>query len=359
MSNPSATAQIPHPPFHPENLSARNSFGLPCMAAHVLSIKSENDLSEHGLMLAGLSRCWVLGSGSNVILPPSIDEPLMRVCIPGIGQPVLSPDALEIEVGAGESWHGWVSHTVRMGWGGLENLALIPGTVGAAPVQNIGAYGVELDQRICRVTAWHVPTARSVTLDASECGFAYRDSIFKRAHPGTWVIMRVRFRLPLPWKPALDYPDLRDHPVLRNMPLAEISPQHVFDAVCEIRRRKLPDPAVLGNAGSFFKNPVISASQRDALAMQFPALVSYPQADGRFKLAAGWMIEQCGWKGRRIGKVGMHEKQALVMVNEGGASASDVLNLAREVQQSVRARFSVELEMEPQLIGASQVLSEA
>lgn len=354
MSNASAFAQIPHPPFHPENLSGHNTFGLPCMAAHVLTIHREKDLSMQGAMLASLSRCWVLGGGSNVILQPEINEPVMRVCIHGIGEPIASPHALEIEVGAGESWHGLVAHSVRMGWGGLENLALIPGTVGAAPVQNIGAYGVELDQRISRVTAWHVPTARFLTLDASECGFAYRDSIFKRAHPGTWVITRVRLRLPMPWRPVLGYPDLRDHPVLSKMKVAEISPQHVFDAVCEIRRRKLPDPAVLGNAGSFFKNPVISASQRDALIKQFPALVSYPQVDGRFKLAAGWMIEQCGWKGRRIGPVGMHDKQALVMVNEGGASATDVLSLARDIQQSVRSRFAVELEVEPQLIGATQ-----
>lgn len=351
MSIPTAGEQMSFPLFRPEDLSGHNTFGLPCQASYVLHLNSEQDL--HALHQAGvdLSRCWVLGSGSNVILPPALEQPVILVRIMGLGQPRLTSGSIEVEVGGGESWHEFVAHTVATGWGGLENLALIPGTVGASPVQNIGAYGVELDQRIQSVTAWHVPSARKMTLDASECGFAYRDSLFKRSAPGTWIILRVTFRLPMPWKPVLDYPDLLGHPLLGKMDAELITPKHVFDAVCEIRRRKLPDPALLGNAGSFFKNPVVPARQRDALAERFPLLVSYLQADGDYKLAAGWLIEQCGWKGRRIGAVGMHERQALVMVNYGGASANEVLELARQVQESVRERFGVELEREPQRIG--------
>ena len=351
MSIPSAGEQMNFPAFVPEDLSGQNTFGLPCQAFRVHQLSSEAEL--HALHLAGedLSRCWVLGSASNVILPAVLQDPLIQVRIMGIGQAELNQDAVEVDVGGGENWHMFVTHAVSMGWGGLENLALIPGTVGAAPVQNIGAYGVELDQRIQAVTAWHVPSARVMTLDASECGFAYRDSVFKRSPAGTWIILRVRFRLPRPWKPVLDYPDLRNHAVLGDMAPERITPRDIYDAVCEIRRHKLPDPALLGNVGSFFKNPIVAASHRHALLERFPSLVSYSQPDGTYKLAAGWLIEQCGWKGRRVGPVGMHERQALVMVNYGGATASEVLSLASQVQRSVSARFGVELEREPQLIG--------
>ncbi len=351
MSIHSAGEQTNLPAFGPEDLSGRNTFGLPCQAFKVLKLASEADLVAMHHAGVDLSRCWVLGSCSNVILPPRLEEPVVQMQIMGVGPVQLTHDAVEMEVGGGENWHAFVTHMVSMGWGGLENLALIPGTVGASPVQNIGAYGVELDQRIQAVTAWHVPSARVITLDASDCGFAYRDSVFKRAPAGSWIILRVRFRLPLPWRPVLDYPDLRKHAVLGSLPPERITPKDVYDAVCEIRRRKLPDPALLGNAGSFFKNPIVSASQHHALLKSFPLLVSYPQPDGTYKLAAGWLIEQCGWKGRKLGAVGMHEHQALVMVNYGGASAHEVLSLARQVRQSVRSRFGVELEIEPQIVG--------
>lgn len=351
MSIPSAGEQMSLPAFGPEDLSGQNTFGLPCQAFKVLRLASEADLVAMHRAGVDLSRCCVLGSGSNVILPPRLEEPVIMVRIMGVGPARLTQDAIEIEVGGGENWHAFVSHTVSMGWGGLENLALIPGTVGASPVQNIGAYGVELEQRIQSVTAWHVPSARAITLDESACGFAYRDSMFKQSPAGNWIILRVRFRLPLPWKPVLDYPDLRNHAVLGNMSPDRMSPKDIFDAVCEIRRRKLPDPSVLGNAGSFFKNPIVAASVRESLLAQFPSLVSYPQLDGTYKLAAGWLIEQCGWKGHRVGAVGMHSQQALVMVNYGGASADEVLGLARQVRRTVSERFGVELEMEPQLFG--------
>src|SRR5690606_19757793 len=241
-----------------------------------------------------------------------------------------------VEAAAGEPWHGFVDHCLSQGWPGLENLALIPGTVGAAPVQDIGAYGLELDQRLPSVVAWDLRAGRERELRADECGFAYRDSLFKRDGAGRWLIVRVRFALPKAWVPRLDYPDVRDYPGLHAD-----DPRQIFDAVCDIRRRKLPDPVVLGNAGRFFKHPVVPGDQANGLKQRFPDLRTYPQADGRVKLAAGWLIEQAGWKGRRLGPVGMHDRQALVLVNHGGAQAADVLALAQAVRADVQARFGV------------------
>jgi len=186
-----------------------------------------------------------------------------------------------------------------------------------------------------------------VTLSREACEFAYRDSIFKRALPGTWLIVSVRFLLPKVWVPCLRYPDLRQHPVLSTQAPDALNAQDIMDAVCEIRRAKLPDPAVLGNAGSFFKNPVVSGHQYHALKERFIDLVAYPQSDGSYKLAAGWLIERCGWKGKRLGAVGVHDRQALVLVNYGGAQAAELLELARQVRSAVLTHFGVELEIEP------------
>ncbi len=237
-----------------------------------------------------------------------------------------------------------MAHCLAQGWPGLENLALIPGTVGAAPVQNIGAYGVELDQRFHSLLAWDLQAGREVEMGPEDCRFAYRDSVFKRDAPGRWLIVAVRFRLPVEWRPVLEYPDLQRHASLQQR---EVLPRQVFDAVCEIRRGKLPDPAVLGNAGSFFKNPVVEAGRYRRLKAEHSGLVAYAQPDGRYKLAAGWLIDQAGWKGRRAGPVGVHERQALVLVNYGGATADDVLGLAEQIKASVSQRFGVLLEQEP------------
>jgi UDP-N-acetylmuramate dehydrogenase len=277
-------------------------------------------------------------------MQPQPQHRVLRIALRGIRLWRDTADHWIVEAAAGESWHGFVTRCLDQGWAGLENLALIPGTVGAAPVQNIGAYGLELDQRLHSVVAWDLRAGRERTLLPADCGFAYRDSMFKRDGAGRWLIARVRFALPKSWAPRLDYPDLRDHPGLRD---GAPAPRQVYDAVCDIRRRKLPDPAVLGNAGSFFKNPVVGAARADALKHRFPDLRTYPQANGQVKLAAGWLIERAGWKGRRLGPVGMHERQALVLVNHGGALAADVQALAQAVRQAVRDRFDVDLEQEP------------
>ena len=335
-------------------LTQHNTLGLACQAMHVLTLTSAAQLP----MVTALARehggCLVLGWGSNLVLPASLDRLVVRVTLKGIerveDQEGTHDSVWRIDVAAGENWHDWVETATKRGWAGLENLALIPGTVGAAPVQNIGAYGVELQDCIESVTAWHIPEGRLMTFPREACGFAYRDSIFKRALPGTWLITSVRFALPKAWKPVLTYPDLRSHPVLSTLAPGAIRAQQILDAVSEIRRTKLPDPAVLGNAGSFFKNPVVSATQYRLLKDKFSELVAYPQVDGTYKLAAGWMIERCGWKGKRLGAVGVHARQALVLVNYGGAQADELLSLASQVRESVQAQFGVKLEIEPVVV---------
>ena len=253
-----------------------------------------------------------------------------------------------VEFGAGESWHEAVAWTLEQGWPGLENLALIPGSVGAAPVQNIGAYGVELKDRFDSLDAVDLVTGRSVTLDAAACRFGYRDSVFKQALAGKSVITRVRLRLPRPWQPVLGYLDL-------ERKIAETGQAHpdartVFDWICAIRRNKLPDPGQIGNAGSFFKNPVVSAEQCRDIIGRDPEIVHYPLPDGTVKLAAGWLIDACGWKGKSVGRAGVYEKQALVLVNRGGASGAEVVTLARAIQESVYGRFGIRLEPEPVIL---------
>jgi len=335
-------------------LTRFNTLGLTCEAKQVLTLVSQAQLPEVTARAREAGGIVVLGGGSNVVLPAELNRLVLRVALKGI-TPVESSDqtAWRIDVAAGENWHDWVEVATKNGWSGLENLALIPGTVGAAPVQNIGAYGVELQDCIESVTAWHIPEGRLVTLSKDSCGFAYRDSIFKRDVLGTWLIVSVRFLLPKKWVPVLSYPDLKNHALLSRLEPAHVKAEQILQAICEIRRAKLPDPTVLGNAGSFFKNPVVSETQYLLLKEQFPALIAYPQSDQTFKLAAGWLIERCGWKGKRLGAVGVHDRQALVLVNYGGAQASELMALAREVRASVKSQFGVELEIEPVVVSGS------
>ena len=251
-----------------------------------------------------------------------------------------------VEAEAGEPWHPFVQWTLKQGLVGLENLSLIPGTVGAAPMQNIGAYGVEIKDVFAGLTALDRQTGELRDFSLQDCAFAYRDSYFKR-NPGRWVILRVRFRLAREAALHLDYGPVRQR--LTQMGIEHPGAQQVSDAICSIRREKLPDPAELGNAGSFFKNPVVSAEHVARLRQQYPAVVAYPQADGQAKLAAGWLIEQAGWKGYREGDAGVHQLQALVLVNHGQASGAQLHELARKIQADIVKRFDVELEMEPNL----------
>jgi len=332
-----------------QDLSSSNTLRLVCQAEQVVVLQSLEQMGELGRALVQAPECLVLGGGSNVILPSSLSCLVVRVALKGIELVESAGDHWLIDVAAGEDWHAFVVTATARGWWGLENLGLIPGTVGAAPVQNIGAYGVELCQRLESVRAWHVATQKYVTLSRAECEFGYRDSIFKRARRGEWLIVSVRFALPKAWQPVLTYPDLAKHSQLALASQA-VTAQAVLDAVCDIRRRKLPDPAVLGNAGSFFKNPVVSAAQHLELQARFSQLVAYPQQGGGFKLAAGWLIEHCGFKGFKSGAVGVHAQQALVLVNYGGAQADELLALAHTIIQAVQKTFGVTLEIEPVIV---------
>jgi UDP-N-acetylmuramate dehydrogenase len=300
----------------------------------------------------GRAKKLILGAGSNLILSRDPDCVVVRVEIMGRRVVAQDDDAIVVEAGAGETWHDVVAWTLEQGWPGLENLALIPGTVGAAPVQNIGAYGIELKDRFESLDAVDLVTGRSVTLDARACRFGYRDSVFKHGGfgglAGKSVITRVRLRLPRRWAPVLGYLDLERK--VHDTGITEPDARTVFDWVCTIRRNKLPDPREIGNVGSFFKNPVVSAEQCKDIIARDPHIVHYPLADGSYKLAAGWLIDACGWKGKSIGRAAVYDKQALVLVNRGGASGAEVLMLARAIQESVYGRFGIRLEPEPVVV---------
>ncbi|SHI16294.1 UDP-N-acetylmuramate dehydrogenase [Pollutimonas bauzanensis] len=334
-----------------QDLTSLNTLGLRAHARALLRYRSPAQLPELSAAAGRYAGVFILGGGSNVVLAPALDCLVVKVESRGVALHGETGSELIVEAQAGENWHDFVAGCVERGWNGLENLALIPGTVGAAPVQNIGAYGVELDQRFHSLVAWDMREGRAVEMGAADCQFSYRNSFFKQAGPGRWLILKVRFGLPRRWRPVLDYPDLQGHPVLEKAGAAA-SARQIFDAVCEIRRRKLPDPAVLGNAGSFFKNPIVGADVLDAIRAACPEAVAYPQGGGRYKLAAGWLIDRAGWKGRRMGPVGVHERQALVLVNHGGATAQDIGLLAEAIRADVASRFGVRLEQEPVMVGA-------
>ena len=331
------------------SLKPYNSFNLPAVAGTLVGIESEADVrrvvDDPEL---GTAAKFVLGGGSNIILTRDMPQVVLKVEVPGVRLVEERDDALVVEAGAGVGWHALVAETLARGWPGLENLALIPGTVGAAPVQNIGAYGVELKDRFESLDTVDLVTGRTVTLREEICAFGYRDSAFKRSLANRTVITRVRFRLPKPWQPVLGYLELERK--IAETGIARPSPQQVFDWVCAIRRSKLPDPQVLGNAGSFFKNPVVTPEQCRDIIGRDPEIVHYPLPDGSVKLAAGWMIDACGWKGKSVGRAGVYEKQALVLVNRGGAIGSEVMLLAGAIQESVYGRFGIRLEPEPLVV---------
>jgi len=327
------------------DLSALNTFGLSARAACLVRVRSVEDARE---LLA--DPAWsqqprlVLGGGSNVILRGDFAGTVMRMEIGGRRLVLESDTHWIVEAGAGEPWHDFVRWTLEQGWPGLENLSLIPGTVGAAPIQNIGAYGLEMADRFESLDAIDLDDGRERVFAAADCRFGYRDSVFKQ-QPGRWLVTRVRFRLARDWVPLTRYADVERE--LADKAIDTPTAMDVSDAVISIRRRKLPDPAVIGNAGSFFKNPVVEADCCARLLAAHPMLPHYPQADGRIKLAAGWLIEQAGWKGRDLGPVGCFERQALVLVNRGGARGDDVVKIAAAIQADVQTRFAVMLEPEP------------
>ncbi|MDB5803640.1 MAG: murB [Betaproteobacteria bacterium] len=328
------------------SLKAHNSFGIEAQARYLAVMRDAAELPA----ILGDARVrelplLVIGGGSNLLLTRDFPGLVLLVQNRGIELQGEEDGACRVRVAAGENWHGLVMHALEQGWYGLENLSLIPGTVGAAPIQNIGAYGIELQSCFDSLEAWDIDSGRMVTLDREACAFGYRDSLFKRAGRDRYIIVSVTFRLSREPRVHLGYTELKAELAARGV--AQPTPRDISDAVIALRTRKLPDPAVLGNAGSFFKNPVVDEEKLEALQVFYPKLVSYPQGNGLHKLAAGWMIDQAGWKGRALGAAAVYEKQALVLVNRGGATGADIAALARAIQADIRTRYAVELEPEP------------
>ncbi len=345
-------------------LQSCNTFHIVAKAHSLIRIASEADVQA---VIAsaewGDQPKFVLGGGSNIVLTGDVKSLVLKVEVKGRRLVSETAKAFVVEAGGGENWHDFVTWTLEQGYAGLENLALIPGTVGAAPVQNIGAYGVELQDRFDSLDAVDLQTGQVFTLNAAQCGFGYRDSVFKHASStqgqsqeqaqamglaGRALITRVRFLLPKPWKPVLGYADLERK--MADTGATQPSAQQIYQWVCDIRRAKLPDPDVIGNAGSFFKNPTVTTEQCDDIIARDPKIVHYHLPDGSVKLAAGWLIDACGWRGKSVGNAGVYEKQALVLVNRGGATGGEVMTLASAIQTSVYERFGIRLEPEPTVV---------
>lgn len=329
------------------SLKPFNSFGVDVRARLFAEAHNDDEVRE------ALQYCaerelplLVIGGGSNVLLTQDVQALVLRMATRGIRVIEDGGQRVVVEAEAGEVWHAFVLWTLAQGFAGLENLSLIPGTVGAAPMQNIGAYGVEIKDVFAGLTALDRQTGQLRDFTLEECNFGYRDSVFKQ-HPGRWLILRVRFALSRAARLHLEYGPVRQR--LSEQGIHQPTATDVSRAISSIRSEKLPDPAVLGNAGSFFKNPVVSSALAAELKLTHPNLVGYPQADGQVKLAAGWLIETAGWKGFREEDAGVHRLQSLVLVNYGAASGLQLLSLAQRIQEDIARRFNVQLEMEPNL----------
>jgi UDP-N-acetylmuramate dehydrogenase len=349
-------------------LQAFNTFHIVARAQALARITHESDVQA--LLVDpewATQPKFVLGGGSNIVLTGDVKPLVLKVEVMGRKLVAETAKAFIVEAGGGENWHAFVAWTLAQGYPGLENMALIPGTVGASPVQNIGAYGVELQDRFDSLDAIDLHTGELFTLNAAQCAFGYRDSVFKHSSSGNAsagqkaiglkdraVIVRVRFALPKVWKPVLGYADIEKK--MAEHHCTEPTAQQLFDWVCEVRRAKLPNPDVIGNAGSFFKNPTVTPEQCADIIERDPKVVHYVLADGSVKLAAGWLIDACGWRGKSVGQAGVYEKQALVLVNRGavdghdGATGGEVMTLAKAIQTSVYERFGILLEPEPVVV---------
>lgn len=292
----------------------------------------------------------VLGGGSNVLMHRDWAGRMLHMNIRGVQKIADDGDAVEVVVGAGESWHAWVMHALDAGWNGLENLALIPGSVGASPMQNIGAYGVEVKDRFAWLEAVHRETGALERFDAERCAFGYRDSVFKQAEKDKWVIVRVAFRLQRSAALNTHYGAIQAELQTRGWD-AGTTHRQVAEAVMAIRQSKLPDPREIGNAGSFFKNPVVSNEAFERIQREHPEVAHYPAPDGKVKLAAGWLIDRAGWRGHRRGACGVHDRQALVLVNHGGATGAEVWALALDIMADVESKYGVRLEPEVNQVG--------
>ncbi|MDO6746141.1 UDP-N-acetylmuramate dehydrogenase [Gilvimarinus sp. 1_MG-2023] len=330
------------------DLSRLNTLAAPAKSKAYVSVKTTQELVE-AIQLARAENWPVLplGEGSNIVLAGDFPGMVVDINLKGIELEKEDDKHLWVRVQAGENWHDFVTYSLAMNWFGLENLSLIPGTVGAAPIQNIGAYGVELESVFAELSAVNIDSCLPVTFTRDGCGFSYRDSVFKQALRDQYIITSVLFKLSKTPDLQLQYPVLRKR--LESVAPGQITAQLVSDVVCDIRREKLPDPNTLPNVGSFFKNPVISRSHFEQLRRAEPGVVGYPQRDDLVKLAAAWLIDRAGFKGRSLDGVSVHNKQALVLTNPAKLEGEKVLALARTIQKEIQDRFEVTLEIEPRI----------
>ncbi len=329
-----------------QSLKQLNSFGFDVYAEFFTSVTSREELLE----ALSWSRDnghdnFILGGGSNTVFTRNVGGLVIHMAIDHFVVSNTATTNVELHVGAGCNWHGLVVNTLERKYFGLENLALIPGSAGAAPIQNIGAYGVELCDFIASVEIIHQQTGDQFTLDARDCDFSYRHSIFKTPAGADFIVTAINLVLCTDAVPTINYQSLVDE--LDRRGISNPTPGDVYNCVCDVRRSRLPDPAVLGNAGSFFKNPTLNRRQLDSIVKNHPGLPVYKQPEGKVKIPAAWLIEQAGWKGHRSGNVGVHNRQALVLVNHGGGNGQQIARLANAIQSDIKSRFNLELEREP------------
>jgi len=325
------------------SLKDLNTFHVEAVAARYVRIDEKSEIVDVlGNGGPDCQRCLILGGGSNLLFVDDVAGTVLNPLLKGIEVIETSRRHIRLRAMAGENWDALVAYAVDNGWGGIENLSLIPGSVGASAVQNIGAYGMEVKEVIDSVEAISMDSGQHVVFSPKECGFGYRFSHFKGAWAGPFIITSVVFRLRRQPNYVLGYPGIR----AAVEALGPINLATIRQAIVAIRRSKLPDPAELGNAGSFFKNPVVAGSTLKEMLAQHPDLPHYPQKGGRFKLPAGWMIERCGWKGKQVGKAAVHHQQALVLVNLGGATGREILDLSEQIKHSVQKMFAIELDRE-------------
>ena len=330
------------------SLKAFNTFGVDATAARYVRFDAADEIRPFlDREPPGPQHYFVLGGGSNLLFLDDIAEPVLHPLLKGIDFLEMDGRHCWLKAMAGETWDDLVAYAVGRGWGGIENLSFIPGSVGASAVQNIGAYGVEAREVIERVEAIDLGTGEDAVMTPAACGFDYRYSHFKGPWNGRFIITAVVFRLHRQPEFVLDYPGVRSS----VESLGAVTLANVRRAVIAIRQAKLPDPAVVGNAGSFFKNPVVDGRVLDDLRRRHPDLPYFKAGDGRFKLAAGWLIERCGWKGRQAGRAAVHDRQALVLINRGGATGREILALSEQVRAAVQDAFGIDLEREVTLVG--------
>ena len=332
------------------DLTDKLTFHVPAKSSYYSEVFCDDELIESlNWAKSNNQSILLLGGGSNMLFHRDYDGLVIRIAHKGIE--VISDDGLrvEVEVGSGEVWHDFVLHTIDKGWGGIENLSLIPGCVGASPMQNIGAYGVEVVDVLSYVEAINLESGLLKRFSVEECELGYRESIFKTSQKNKWAILRVAFLLDRESELKMNYGAIKQE--LKGIPLEDISHKDVSDAVIRIRKSKLPDPEVLGNAGSFFKNPIVSLSKFSKIQAEHPDMPNYPLANGDVKLAAGWLIDKAGWKGHDRGTHGVHDLQALVLINKGGATGSEIWVLALDIISTIEEKFNITLEPEVNQIG--------